>query len=103
MCPSDAQRDEIAALRGATEPEDEVVTIQGDREIEVRVFRHDVPGHGLNEPGDAGPRVCGAQDRDDRGGHDHVADGTEFYDEDVLRLHVSSEPSWPSRILRPRL
>ena len=33
------QRDEIAALRGATEPEDEVVTIQGDREIEFQVLQ----------------------------------------------------------------
>jgi biopolymer transport protein ExbD len=33
------QRDEIAALRGATETEDEVVTIQGDRQIEFRVLQ----------------------------------------------------------------
>ena len=33
------QRDEIAALRGSTEPQDEVVTIQGDRQIEFRVLQ----------------------------------------------------------------
>jgi biopolymer transport protein ExbD len=43
------QREEIAALQGATHIEDEVITIQGDRQIEFRVLQRVM--YTLNENG----------------------------------------------------